>query len=49
MKKELYDQLSYKEKMIYDEFADFTMKLIERMNALTQVMQKLLDVATRDP
>lgn len=49
MKKELYDQLSYKEKMIYDEYADFTLKLASRIDALTQVMQKLLDVALLDP
>lgn len=49
MKKELYDGLSTKEKILYDEFIDFSGKLAARMDALTQVMQKLLDVATNDP
>lgn len=49
MKKELYDQLSDKEKMLYDEFIDFSGKLAARIEALTQVVQKLLDVATNDP
>lgn len=49
MKKELYDQMSAKEKMLYDEFTDFSVKLASRIEALTQVVQKLLDVATHDP
>lgn len=49
MKKELYDQLSYKEKMIFDEFTEFSTKLVSRLDAITLVMQKLLEVATLDP
>lgn len=48
MTKDLYDQLSYKEKMIYDEFCGWSKKLTEQLTALTSVMQKLLEVATLD-
>lgn len=49
MTKQQYDTLSYKEKMIYDELCDFSKKLTAQLTALTDVMQKLLDVATHDP
>lgn len=49
MKKELYDRLDYKEKLIYDEFNEFSGKLLARVDALTAVMQKLLHLASTDP
>lgn len=49
MKKELYDQMSTKEKLLYDEFIEFSVKLAARIEVLTQVIQKLLEVATHDP
>lgn len=49
MNKDLYDQLSYKEKAFYDELQDFRRTLVSRIDALTQVTQALLDAATKDP
>lgn len=48
MTKDLYDQLSYKEKIIYDELCEFSRKLTAQLAALTAVMEKLLEVATHD-
>lgn len=49
MKKDVYDTLSDKEKIIYDELVEFSRKLSAQLEALTQVAKKLLDVATLDP
>jgi hypothetical protein len=49
MTKDVYDTLSDKEKVIYDEFAFFSKTLLARIDALTEVTQTLLDVATKDP
>lgn len=48
MNKDLYDKLEFKEKIMYDEFCDFTRKLCARIDVMTQVMQKLLDEATKE-
>lgn len=49
MKKELYDTLSVKEKLIYDEFSDFSLKMAARLDALTLAIKRLVEVATQDP
>lgn len=49
MTKENYNQLTHKEKLMYDEFNEFTNKLALRIEAMTKVMQRLLEVATHDP
>lgn len=49
MNKQTYDSLSDKERLIYDEFTAWAHTLNRRVDALTSVIQKLLDVATKDP
>lgn len=49
MIKKTYDTLSDKEKLMYDELCDFSRKLTNQLAVVTEIMQKLLDVVTRDP
>lgn len=49
MTKEVYDLLTTREKMLYDEFVQFSKTLQERIDALTQVTQALLTEAMKDP
>lgn len=49
MNKETYDSLSAKERLIYDEFIAWSHSLMHRIDTLTEVVQKLLDVATQYP
>lgn len=49
MTQDQYRDLSYKEKMVYDELSQFSRKLSEQLTALTALMEKLLHVATHDP
>lgn len=49
MNQDVYNSLSPKEKMIYDELVSFTHKMGARLDALTQATMKLLEEATKDP
>lgn len=49
MTKEQYDKLTPGEKLLFEEYTGFTKRLLERIDALTAAVQKLLEVATTDP
>lgn len=49
MKKELYESLTPNEKLMYDEFVFFTKTVVSRLDALTEVIQKLMALASEDP
>lgn len=49
MKKELYDQLSYKEKMMYDELYAFSKRLSDQMDEVVELLKTIIAVADQDP
>ncbi len=49
MTKDRYDSLSANEKLMYDEMADFSKKLLDRIDVLTDAVKKLIDLASTDP
>ncbi len=49
MKKELYDQLDYKEKMLYDEMHEFSKRLAERMDEIILLLKTIISSAEDPP
>lgn len=49
MTQENYEKLNDREKMIYNEFIEFTKNLAQRVESLTLAVKRLLEVATEDP
>lgn len=44
MKKELYDQLNDKEKLMYDELHGFSERLTTRMEEIIELLKTIIDV-----
>lgn len=49
MTKEVYESLSPKEKMMYEELAGFAKRLAERMDEMTLVLKAMLQEANGEP
>lgn len=49
MTKELYDTLSYKEKMMYDELHAFSKRMADRMEEIVELLKTIIAVADQDP
>lgn len=49
MTKEQYESLTPKERLIFDEMFAWSGAINRRLDALTEVIQKLMELATTDP
>lgn len=49
MKKELYDQLTAKEKLMYDELSGFSNRLATRFDEVVMLLKALIEKVNLDP